>query len=372
MEMVPDPLCFPEEGRKDQRDRPTGAVYIRPVFQQALGVKTSEVSRQSFGQNIRSYGEIVSSPRRARMVHLRSEGWVVDLATDAVGDAVQKGDLLFTLYSPELMNAQADYLLSLNTRATDPDLKNRLQLFGMDEKSIKALESEKKIMETTPFYAAAAGSISDLSVKKGAFVERGGHILSIQDYRRVWVNANVAVRDIQFLEVGTPATVTVPETGQKFKAEIGFIHPVSDPQSRTVPVRLVLDNPQGVIRPGLYVDTTFDARKKTRLAVPREAVLYGAGGAHIIEDIGDGYFRAVTVETGITSGGLTEITGGLSDGQAIVTSGQFMIDAESNLRGGMAAMGHGKMDHGKKQDPDLKSERINSNTSQDREASHVH
>lgn len=316
---------------------PENAIKIDPVYIQTLGVKTAEVKPEIFGRNIRAFGRFVPSTRLQHIIDLRAAGWIIDLKTDAVGDTVGKGDLLFTLYSPDLMSAQSDFLLGRRIG----NAKQRLRLFGMDDKAIEELKRKGRFLEETPFYAPIDGTITALHIRPGSHVKEGGSVLSIQDFSKLWVNVDVPIRDAQFLITGTPATVTVPETGAHYETTVDFIHPVNDPQARTAMVRMILDNPDGALKPGTYVDAVFRADVQTRLAVPAEAVLYGGMGAYVMEDAGEGYFRPVMVETGITAGGLTEIKTGLKRGQRIVTSGQFMLDAESNLRGGMAAMGGG-------------------------------
>ena len=342
-------------------NKPEGAFLIDPSYIQTLGVKTSSVTHHEFGRNIRSFGQIEPSTRLEYAVDVRTKGWIVDLAVDAVGDAVKKGDLLFTYYSPDLMNAQSDFLIGSRVG----NAIQRLSLFGMDDKAIAELKERGKFFEETPFYAPEDGTITMLSVRKGGYVNEGGSVLKLQDFSKVWVNADVPIRDVQFLEVKTPAKISIPETSASYDTAVDFIHPVNDPQNRTVTVRLVLDNPDGTLKPDTYVDAVFSADAQSRLAIPAEAVLYGGMGAYVIEDIGDGYFRPVMVQTGITSQGLTEITSGLSHGQSIVTSGQFMLDAESNLKGGMGAMGH---DHGGEQMEGMTSQP----TSQDGSQSHAH
>ncbi len=328
-----------DQGNEKQTNKPEGAFLIDPSYIQTLGVKTSGVAHHEFGLNIRAFGRIEPSTRLEYAIDVRTKGWIVDLNTDAVGDSVKKGDLLFTYYSPDLMNAQSDFLIGSRVG----NAPQRLRLYGMEDKAIEQLKVRGKFFEETPFYAPADGTVTWLNVRKGAYVNEGSSVLKLQDFTKVWVNADVPMRDVQFLEVGIPAKITIPETGEKYEALVDFIHPVNDPQNRTVTVRLVLDNPDGALKPDTYIDAAFNAKAQSRLAVPAEAVLYGGMGAYVIEDAGDGYFRPVMVETGITASGLTEITSGLSHGQSIVTSGQFMLDAESNLKGGMAAMGH---DHG--------------------------
>ncbi len=337
------------ESQEGHKDKPEGAFLIDPSYIQTLGAKTSGVSHHEFGKSIRAFGKITPSTRLEYAVDVRTKGWIVDLAVDAVGDTVKKGDLLFTYYSPDLMNAQSDFLIGSRVG----NAAQRLRLYGMDDKAIAELKERGKFFEETPFYAPEDGTVTMLNVRKGGHVNEGGSVLKLQDFSKVWINADVPLRDVQFLEVGTPAKITISETGEKYEALVDFIHPVNDPKNRTVTVRLVLDNQNGSLKPDTYVDAAFSADPKSRLAVPAEAVLYGSMGAYVIEDAGDGYFRPVMVETGITSQGMTEITSGLSHGQSIVTSGQFMLDAESNLKGGMAAMGH---DHGGEQMEDMTSQ----------------
>lgn len=342
MTLVPKVEKVPENsGHKDHKDGKTapaeGAFHIDPSYVQTLGVKTAEVTHHEFGRNIRAFGKIVPSTRLEYAVDVRTKGWIVDLRVDAIGDTVKKGDLLFTNYSPDLMTAQSDFLIG----AKIGNAEQRLRLFGMDEKAIAELKTRGKFFEETPFYASADGTVTMLNVRKGSHVGEGGSIIKLQDFSKLWVNADIPLKDAQFLTVGTPATVTVPETGDGYETTVDFIHPVNDPQSRAVMVRLILDNPDGILKPDTYVDAVFKADVQSRLAVPAEAVLYGSMGAYVMENISDGYFNPVMVETGITADGLTEIKSGLKHGQRIVTSGQFMLDSESNLRGGMAAMGHG-------------------------------
>ena len=349
------------ETHDGHEDKPEGAFLIDPSYIQTLGVKTSSVSHHEFGKSIRAFGKITPSTRLEYAVDVRTKGWIVDLATDAVGDTVKKGDLLFTYYSPDLMNAQSDFLIGSRVG----NATQRLRLYGMDDKAIAELKERGKFFEETPFYAPEDGTVTMLNVRKGGHVNEGESVLKLQDFSKVWVNADVPIRDVQFLEIGAPATITMPETGKTYETKIDFIHPVNDPKSRTVPVRLILENPDGALKPDTYVDVAFSADSQSRLAVPSEAVLYGKMGAYVIEGLGDGYFRPVMVETGITAEGLTEITQGLSHSQTIVQSGQFMLDAESNLKGGMAAMGH---DHG---GGDMKDMQQKQNSSEEGQG-HVH
>lgn len=320
-------------------------VSIDASYQQALGVKTAPAQRQEFGKAIHVFGIVVPSTRREYVVAVRTAGWISDLKTNAVGDTVKKGDLLFTYYSQDLMSAQSDYLLG--SRIGSPE--QRLRLYGMNDRAIAELKKNGRFLEQTPFYAPADGTVTALNVRQGSYVDPGDNnntILTLQDFSQVWIEAHVPIRDLQFLSVGTPATITVSGTGEAYKANVDFIYPETDLQNCKGMARLVLDNPEGRLKPNMPVDVIFAANVEPRLAVPEEAVLYDQRGAHVIATGDDGHFQPVMVKTGITSEGLTEITSGLSEGQVVVTSGQFMIDAESNLRGGIENMTGMNMESG--------------------------
>ncbi len=328
----------PEDQKKSDQ---SGSLQITPAYRQALGVKTAPAQMQEFGKAIHAFGTIAPSTRKEYAIAVRTSGWVADLQTNAVGDTVKKGDLLFTFYSPDLLSAQADYLVGLRGGKIIGAPSQRLRLYGMDDKAIAELKAKGSFLEQTPFYAPAGGTVMTLNVRKGSYVdaEDGDNmILSLQDYSQVWVEAHVPIKDLQFLTIGTPATITVDETGKTIKAVTDYIYPMTDMESRKGMVRLVVDNPDGKLKTGSIVNAVFEAGSEKRLAVPADAVLYGKDGGHVIEALDNGYFRPVAVKAGITAHGLTEIVSGLKEGQSIVESGQFMIDAESNLRGGMANM----------------------------------
>ncbi|MFA7275549.1 MAG: efflux RND transporter periplasmic adaptor subunit [Pseudobdellovibrionaceae bacterium] len=328
MDLVP----FYEENQNPSSD---GALQIESSYQQALGVRTAPVKRHEFGRSVAAFGTVMPSTRREHEIAVRSAGWIIDLKASAVGDTVKKGDLLFTYYSPDLMAAQSDFLVGAGRVG---NAEERLRLYGMDDQSIALLKETGHALRDTPFYAPADGTVSMLDGRKGSYLEEGDVALTLQDYAEVWIEASLPVRDLQFLAAGTPAVVALPETGDKFQAAVDVIYPITDPQSRTGTARLVLKNPDGTFKAGALVDVTFESSKSLRLAVPEEAVLYGADGAYVIEEMGKGYFRPVRVRTGLTAHGFSEITAGLDEGRNVVTSGQFMIDAESNLRGGMNQM----------------------------------
>jgi membrane fusion protein, copper/silver efflux system len=332
MELVPAPAQSKPPARKE------GKILIDPSYTQLLGVKTAPAEKRFFGRDIRAWGQMKAPSGLTHVVSLRKGGWIVKLSANATGQKVKKGDLLFTLYSPDLMTAQADYLAVAKGGFFPANNESRLSLYGMGAEAIALLKEKKDVLQETPFYAPADGIVLELSAREGSFVEEGGAVMTLQDYAQVWVEARMPVRDIGFIAAETPATVTLPQTGEVFSATGGTVFPDADHQSGFGMVRLTLDNAGGKLKPGVYADVVFKAEGKERLAVPAEAVLYGKDSARVIVSSGEGSFEARPVQAGITSEGLTEIASGLAEGETIVVSGQFMIDAESSLSGGMSGM----------------------------------
>ncbi|MBE2190655.1 MAG: efflux RND transporter periplasmic adaptor subunit [Alphaproteobacteria bacterium] len=336
------PICgmtlVPKEEMRPQSVGTEDSFQITPDYVAALGVKTTRVSSVVFGKDIRAFGRVEADTAREYHFDLKAEGWIVDLRVSGRGEVVKKGDLLFTLYSPELRSAQSDFLVAIQTGSRLGSVESRLRLFGMDDKSIEDLRLVKHPPESTNFYAPQDGVVSDLKVRAGSYLGKGESVLVLQDLSQIWVMAQVAVKDISQIKIGQAAKIILPETGMSLPAVVELVEPLAEGVTQTVSVRLVVENKQGVLKPSQYVDARISGEQISRLSVPDEAVLYGSQGAYVIETVGDGYFRPVMVEVGITAMGETEILTGLTVGQQIVRSGQFMIDAESNLRGGMKNM----------------------------------
>lgn len=332
------PICgmdlVPRENQSSNAQAEDHIFSVDPAYVQSLGVKTTTVNTQTFGRNLRAFGQVTENTRLQKTINVRTKGWIVNLYKDAVGDAVKKGDLLFTYYSPELMKAQSDYLVGSHRE----NAAERLKLLGMSNRAIKKVEKNGKFLDETPFYATASGIISELNTQNGDFLPEGAQVFMLQDYSTVWVMVDVPLQHLEFLAVGTPTRVKQPETGKQRATEIDFIYPTNNVQTRTAKVRLKLNNTQNEFKPNTLLDVTFDAQSQERLAVPKQAILFSQSGAFVIESLGEGSFKPLRIQTGISNQEWTEVTAGLKEGQTIVTSGQFMLDAESNLRGGFSSM----------------------------------
>jgi Cu(I)/Ag(I) efflux system membrane fusion protein len=312
---------------------------------QTIGVRTSAVRVEDFGRLVRAFGAVEENIRLQSVVSARVEGWIEGLAITAVGDAVEKGDLLFRLYSPDLIAAQRDFLVAAKSgsEARAASAARRLKSLGLQDEAIAALRARGSLEERAPVYADRNGVVSALDVREGAFVRPGGRIAEIQDYAEVWVIAALAEQDLAAITPGLPVNVEFPNIpGAERAGTVDYIYPTVDPKTRTGKVRIVLDNADDVLRPGAYADVSITIDAGERLAVPSEALLRDSRGAHVVLALGEGRFAPADVETGIAAMGVTEIVSGLEAGDEVVVSGQFLIDSESSLRESFRKMSGGE------------------------------
>lgn len=334
MDLVPlasGPAPATESGGEPGR----AAVTIAPETIQNMGVRYGRAEPTLFGRRIRAYGMVAANERTRNEVSSRVAGWIEELGITAVGDPVKRGMLLYRLFSPDLVAAQRDYLSALERDSAERirSAAVRLDALGVSAGLLAQLRKGRKLIERIPFYAGAEGTVSELRVSEGAYVKPGETLAVIQDYATVWINASVAEKDLAAIGPDTPVRVILPNLpGRVIETRVDYIHPTVDPASRTGTVRLLLDNADGLLRPGAYADVLFEVGVDRRLAAPDNAVLIGADGPYVIVALGEGRFQPRPVRTGKSSGGFTEIVDGLTEDERIVVSGQFLIDSESSLR----------------------------------------
>ncbi len=308
------------------------AITVAPEVMQSMGVRIAKAEQARFGRAIRSFGRVTENERLQTEISSRIEGWITKLRATAVGDEVSEGDLLFEMYAPQLVVAQNDYL-----RPRLADLRGRgvaqLKSLGVQDKAIEQMQGRQQPLQDVPFYAARSGVISELNIRDGSHVQRGTLMARIQDYSSVWLMVGVAEKDLGFISRDTPASVSFPNLpDHKVNARVDYIYPTVDEKTRTGRVRLVVENPDGRIRPGSYADVTFEVGAELRVAVPSEAVLRSGEGSHVVVSLGGGRFEPRAVETGLSAGRWTEVARGVEPGDEIVVSGQFLLDSGSALR----------------------------------------
>ena len=340
----------------DEVDSQPGVVAINPVVVSNLGVRTSLAEYGSLSQRIETVGYVEYDEDTLQHVHTRVEGWIEKLAVTAKGDAVQKGQLLFELYSPTLVNAQQEYLAALRSNNTllRGASRERLIALGLSESGIKRLDSEKTVHQRVRMYAETEGVVAHLGVREGIYITPATEVMSIAELDRVWVLAEVFERQSAWVKPGQHASVKLDYLpGESWQGTVDYVYPELDPKTRTLKVRLRFDNSAEMLRPNMFARITIDGDAVGNVVhVPREALIRGGTFDRVVIALGDGRFRVQPVELGIESGDRVAILNGISVGDRIVNSGQFLIDSESNIDaalGRMAEPGDGVPDQAKQE-----------------------
>jgi Cu(I)/Ag(I) efflux system membrane fusion protein len=318
-------------------DTDDGTVKLSAGKIQRTGVKSEPVVRQPVKSIVRAPGFIQEDERRTSVVALRFEGFVESVANVTTGDHVHKGQPLINVYSPALSSAAAEYLSAINAGATGKELKGarrRLENLATPEPAIKELERTREISLSIPWLAPQDGEILERNAVNGMRAGPGDVLFRIADHQLVWVLIDVAERDLPQISVGTKATIRPRGLGgQTFTGEVSLIYPHLMTQTRTARIRVELPNPDESLRPEMYVDAEIETGTRDAvLAVPESAVLDSGARQAVLIDKGDGRFEPREVKLGRRGSGYVEITDGVAEGEAVVTSANFLIDAESNLK----------------------------------------
>jgi Cu(I)/Ag(I) efflux system membrane fusion protein len=326
----------------DESEEEEGIVKIRPEIINNLGVRTAKVERGSLWKKIGTVGYIDYDETRIHHVHTRTEGWIEKLQIRAEGEQVKRGQLLFELYSPPLVNAQEEYLQALasgNRRLTGAS-QQRLSALGVSQSQIDRLEKDKEITQNIRFYAPQSGVLINLGVREGMYIKPETQILSLANLDSIWLLAEVFERQADWVKKGQTAEAVLPSMpGVIWKGVVDYIYPDLDPVTRTLRVRLRFENPEEKLMPNMYAHVTvYAGERKEALSIPREALIRDAKQQRVIKALGDGRFQAQEVVAGIESGDRVEIISGLYEGDNVVTSSQFLIDSESNLKASLNRM----------------------------------
>ena len=351
----------------------------------AMGVRTGLVQRRPVFQQVRTVGQVEVGEDELSVVNLRFGGWVEGLRVERTGDAVSRGQVLFEIYSPELVAAQEELLLARRQgdAALEASVRRKLELWGLGARDIDGILSAGEARRTLPIRAPAAGFVLHKNLVEGARVEPGKDLFRIGQLERIWVVAEVYEVDAPWVEEGQPAHVELPwQPGTVLEGSVAYVYPTLDTMTRTMKVRLELENwglgrpsaaQAGTVRadgtaaaqrfpalkPGMFADVTIQVRRdEATIAVPTEAILHSGTRQLAFVVAGDGRYEARELRTGLVSADRhTEIIEGLAEGDEIVISGQFLIDAESQLQEALqslaargqdepqAATGHSHGDH---------------------------
>jgi len=307
-----------------------------------LGVRTERAQYGVLSRRIDTVGYVGYDEDTLQHIHTRVDGWIESLGVTATGDPVSKGQTLFELYSPTLVNAEAEYLTAL--RSGNSMLlkasRERLVALGVSTGEINRLTQSRTVKQTMAVSAQRDGIVADLSVRVGAFITPATDILSIANLDRVWVLAEVFERQSDWIHPGQRAEVELDYLpGKRLQGTVDYIYPELDRKTRTLKVRLRFENESGFFRPNMFARVTIHGTETSAVIhVPREALIRGGIADRVVLALGDGKFRAQPVQIGIESGDRVEILSGVGTTDIVVTSGQFLIDSESNLESALARM----------------------------------
>ncbi len=353
------PICHMDLEPIDP-DKFTGTITIDPVVTQNIGVRIAPVTKGPLVRTIRTVGSLEYDETRVRDVNIKVPGWIESLFVDALGQHVNKGDPLFTYYSPELYAAQDEYLLALkslnNQQATADEgfdnfaadatsllnaSRTKLEYYDITEAQIKELEARGTPAKSMTMLSPFTGIVTAKHANEGMRVDLGMRVYQIADLSKIWVMVSLYEYQLPFIEEGQQAIMTLPYIpGKTFTGTITYIYPYLDPKTRQINVRLEFDNPDNLLKPGMFASIELKSTlSEDRTLAPRSAIIDTGTQQVALVSLGEGRFEPRDVTMGVeTDNDMVEIIDGLKPGDMVVTSGQFLLDSEARVRDALAKM----------------------------------
>ncbi|MDO8794924.1 MAG: efflux RND transporter periplasmic adaptor subunit [Vicinamibacterales bacterium] len=331
-------------------------VYISPARQQLIGVRTASVEHRALDTTIRTVGTLAYDETRVTQIHAKIAGWVERVFVDYVGKAVRRGEPLFTIYSPELVATQNEYLLALKaqrqfadsvfpeTRAGAVSLlaatRERLRLWDITDAQVEELERTGQSRRTLTLYSPFNGTVLERNTFAGQYITPETSTFKIADLSTVWVVGQVFEYETRMVKLGQEAEIEFPygQSARRLKGKITFIYPEIDPQTRRVRIRVEFPNPGLEFKPESYVTVLLRTSGGHQLAIPKEALIDTGAKRYALLAQPNGYFEPREVEVGDPVDDYYPVLRGLESGDKVVTSAQFLIDSETNLQAAMQAM----------------------------------
>jgi Cu(I)/Ag(I) efflux system membrane fusion protein len=331
-------------------------VTIDAARQQLIGLKIAHVEKGPVGGSWRTSGRVAVDETRIHHVNVKFSGFMEHVHGDFIGRLVRKGEPLFSIYSPELLAAQEEYLLALRTRRTlgerggmgaDGDAlvaaaRRKLELWDVPRSEIERLERTGEPSRTITFYSPAAGVLTKKDVVPGMRVNAGDMPFEIVDLSRVWVLADAYETDLRHVRPGLKASLTLKAfPDRKFEGRVAFIDPLLDPRTRTAKVRIEFPNREGDLRPEMFGEVVIEGASREGLRVPADAVIHSGTQSVVFVALPDGKFQPREVKLGEGDARFVEVVSGLEAGDGVVTRANFLVDSESRLRASLSALSAG-------------------------------
>ncbi len=329
-------------------------VTIQPQRQQLIGVQSALVERKPTVRTIRAVGRVEYDEEKLSSVSLKYGGWIEELQVKSTGQSVAKGEPLFSIYSPELFEAQETYALALTTLATvdtgqpasGPTLggqlvesaRQKLLLWDMTEEQVRALEANGQAERVTPVLSKAQGVVTRREAMAGARVEPGATLYELADLSTVWIHAEIYETEIPVVRVGADASIEIESLpGERLTGRIVYIYPYLNETTRTARVRVEVDNADGRLKPGMYATVSIGVDLGEQLVIDDDAILDTGTRKLVFVDLGEGRFEPREVTLSHRGEGRAVVLSGLEENERVITSGNFLVDSESRLKAALHA-----------------------------------
>ena len=330
---------------------PEGAVRLDPSFVQRIGVRTTPVERRDIAQTIRTVGTLAHNDKQIAWVGTKYDGWIENVAVNYLGETVEKGQVLFDIYSPQLVATQNEYLHALHyaerldaskypqvaerAHSLVASARARLRYWDITDEQIATLEREEIPRRTLAVVSPVTGVVVEKmdEALDGMYVQPGMNLYKVADLTTIWVDVEIFEHQVQAMRIGQRADVELPYVpGRPYTGFVRFLYPHFNQETRTMTVSIELANPDLTLRAGMFANVTFDVPvARDALAVPEGSVLRSGTRDLVVLELSPGVFRVVNVTLGAGGDGVWEIADGISEGDRVVVSAQFLIDSESNL-----------------------------------------
>jgi multidrug efflux pump subunit AcrA (membrane-fusion protein) len=347
----------PKYADDDVGNMPAGTVKIAPDKQQLIGVRTEIVGRQPLVRSVRTTGQVTTDETKIAHVHVKINGFIDKVYVDYIGQLVKKGQPLFTVYSPDLVATEEEYLIakrgakhlggsefaevSQGSQSLLRSTRERLKLWDISDEQIKKLDESGEVSKTLTFYSPISGFVTDRKAFPQTAITPDTDLYLISDLSTIWVNADVYEYEVPFVKVGQTADMQLSYyAGKTYTGTITYIYPTVDPVSRTVKVRIEFPNPTFDLKPQMFANVRLKINYGKQILVPQEAVMDSGDKQYVFVVHEGGVFEPRMIRMGAKFEGNVVVLSGLSAGETIVTSGNFLIDSESRLKSAMRGMQH--------------------------------
>ena len=322
--------------------RGMAVVSIAPETRQIMGLKLGVIEKRHMAREVRTSARIVADETRLWRVTTKIDGWVDKLFVAYTGQEVKKGDPLLTIYSPAIVAAQEEYVLALRERGAGTlaqSSRRRLELLDISAGQIQELARTGQVKKDVTLYAPASGVVTGRDVLAGQKIMAGDPLMVIADLSVVWGEADIYQSDLPYVKTGMPLELSLPYwPGKIFNGKVIFVSPTLDSESRTLRARLEIPNSEALLKPGAYGDAQLYYELGEKLSIPASAVMVGGKHAYAFHDLGDGHLVPAEIKLGARCDDYYELLSGLNEGDKVVTSANFLVDSESNLKAAMDAL----------------------------------